>query len=806
MKEFIIKLSDKFVIPNNITNVSSAEWEIIIKYLSDLFLKHDSTLSKITESEIQQLLEAKYTSEIAAKDERIASHANELLVLKEAHEKQLKKLKTTLEDTFKTTNAEAIAAVKTTLQGTVESKDLLIQNLKEQLSEVQEHLAQTTATTVEPLQEQISNLQRELATAHESYDKQMKKQRAVLEEQYKANFSSILESNKSSLQETIDAKDSIIQALKSQSTTMQQQLDKCINKLNELQLNFTNSLAEEKAKLESRYETKIDTITVQYKNNIQETVETKDSIIQELKTQSSSVQKQLDDYKKQLHELQLSHTNSIAEEKTRLQTMLETKHRIEIKELNELRAKELNDLQAGTLEQLQNTLLEKLDPITKFYGGTNTEKGNGGEVAISDILTTCGTYDDSIVIDVSGQTASGDIIFNWRKMKCLIEVKNKAKLTKEDIDKFIRDVDQSAGKINCAIFVSLQSKHFPGRSRETMQLDYANGIPIIFTYMPPPSKEIHFAIACLERIIQTYETTNNCQEELRQHFINYYAEILSNQKYFSKELAARQKEVKLITKKLEHYNTLCEQLTPAHAKLALNNLDVESAEDVAEAEAEVKDAAEDETAEEATDDANADGNTETLSADPSTQLTQLAEKYIKLSLLCKTPTISMLSEEFGTPERTIERIGFKKITAHAHSLYMSRVITKDRIKKFSEFVNAHGVYPNRKVLLDRKILPDHVIRNITRVTKCKKTLQYIHDYFKTKIVTVETAEDTPIEEPTEDTTVEVVEDTEENNDEPLIELPKKRTSSKPKTSTKTKVKPRRKAPVEEPTEEPTEEE
>jgi chromosome segregation ATPase len=353
----------------------------------------------------------------------------------------------------------------------------------------------------------------------------MKKQRAVLEEQYKANFSSMLESNKSSLQETIDAKDSIIQALKSQSTNMQQQLDKCMKMLNELQINNINNVAEEKAKLQSVLEAKhqeeikelkfqktvmeerdkaylasilesknftiqemanksgdlqkqLDKCTTQleqYLNQLDELRRSNATIIsdekaklqsvlesrhkeelKELKSQSNSVQKQLDDYKKQLHELQLSHTNSIAEEKAKLQAALDSKHRIEIKELNEQRAKELSVMQNNTLEQLQNTLLEKLDPITKFYGGTNTEKGEGGEGAIRDVLTTCGTYDASTVTDVSGQTATGDIIFNWGKMKCLIEVKNKKKLTKEDIDKFIRDVNQSADKINCAIFISGQ--------------------------------------------------------------------------------------------------------------------------------------------------------------------------------------------------------------------------------------------------------------------------------------------------------------------------------------------------------------
>jgi hypothetical protein len=588
MKDYTIKLGDKFVVPNNIAVITTAEWEIIIKYLSEIFLKHDSVLSKITESEVQLLLEAKYAAEIIAKDERIASQGKELITLKDTHEKQLRKLRVTIEDNIKVSNNEAILAIKTSLQSTVESKDLIIQNLKEQVTELQQHLTQFISTTTEPLQEQINNLQKELSATRETYEKQLKKQRISLEDQTKVSLAGAVEANKLFLQETVETKDSIIQELKTRSAEQQQQLDKCTKLLNDTQLGYVSGINEEKSKLQSalevRHQDEIKELKNQkvimeehYKLNFASVLESKNLTIQEMKGRSVEIQQLLEQYGKQLNELRVATANNLIEEKTKLQSLLESKHEAyihnilskhqsEIKELNNLRIKDKIDLQNSAMEQLQNTLLEKLEPITKFYGGTNMEKGNGGEIAIRDILTASSTYNDSIVIDVSNQTATGDIIFNWRKMKCLIEVKNKIKLTKEDIDKFIRDVNQSADKINCAIFVSLQTNQFPGRSREIMQLDYTNGIPIIFTYMPPPSKEIHFAISCLERIIQTYETTNSCQEELRQHFLNYYRDVLASQKYFGKELVKCQREVKTISKQFEYYNTLYEQLTPVHAK------------------------------------------------------------------------------------------------------------------------------------------------------------------------------------------------------------------------------------------------
>jgi hypothetical protein len=316
--------------------------------------------------------------------------------------------------------------------------------------------------------------------------------------------------------------------------------------------------------------------------------------------------------------------------------------------------------------------------------------------------------------------------------------------------------------------------------------------------MPPPSKEIHFAIACLERIIQTDESTNNDQEELRNHFVDYYDMVSTNKKNLTQELAKRQKEVKSLTKQLEHYTTLCERLTPAHAKLSRTEVDSTEAEE------------DDTVVSDTTSTVNV--AVESLSDDKAVQLDQLAEKFISMATANPKEklTAAMLGQAFEVSERSIERIGFKNIATRALAIQSARIITDDKIKLFADFYNANGKYPLRKEILELKIISDPELRRLSPVhakahTHNKGLPSYIHKYVASRISKGESAEDQTdepaTEEPTEDTTAEVVEDTEENNDEPLIELPKKRTSSKPKTSAKVKTKPRRKAPVEEPVEE-----
>ncbi len=652
MKDYIIKLSDKYDVPHNISRVSTEEWEIIISYISDLLLKHDSISSKIASTEIEQMLETKYRHQINTKEEQINLQLQEITNLKDNYEKQLKKQRKAIESDFKVSAADSL-----------QSKEVIIQALKEQVSELQQALTnnmqQTNINQIIPLQEQIATYVNEINNLKDSHNKQLKEQHLSVEH-------------------------------------LQSQINKYQQQLNTLQIQAANNIIEEKAKavasVEAKYEDKLNNARQQSITEMRDLISKYNS---EIKLMHAEHNKQINELRNQ------------ADQRTAEQlSSLTAQHNIQF--------------------DLQDTILKTLDPVLKFYGGSNNEKGVGGEIAIRDILMSSNTYDEAIVEDVSGLAASGDIIFTWKKMRCLIEVKNKSKLTKDDFDKFKRDVVQSSDKINCAIFISLQTNHFPGRSRELMQLDYVNGIPVIYTYMPPPSKEIHFAIACLERIIQTSDVVNSDQEELQQHFIKYYDNILIYQKFFDQELKKHQREIKAITKHADHFNTLCEQLSPLYVKLSTS---ADAVEDEVAPNPESNSEHNSETNEE-TEDPDVQ-NTEVLSDDPDERLLQLMNEYIKLSLKNKSPSIKLLSQSFNVSETTIEYIGLKNIAANAKQMYMANVISEDKIAKLQAFYVENNRYPNRKELTNTKILPDHILRNISKVTKQKKVVDAITAFLET---------------------------------------------------------------------------
>lgn len=606
MQDCLIKLNDEFVMPENIRALTADEWEVIIVYISDLLLKHDSISAKINTKEIEKLMESKYSQLVAEKDKQISSHLADLAELRINQKAEIIKTRIEAEENFKMTYLDA--------------KDAIIQNLKDQIIELSQQISSVNG----PLQEEISHLK-------ESHDKQLRKLRNQLEEQYRLSM----------------------------------------------------------------------------KTSIQEVSESKDSIIQTLKTQlgeTAQLQKQVDSYREQINQIQLDTLRTIANEREQLYR----EHKAELEELRtELQVQQRNQIEE-LLHQTSDSISRTLEPIRVYYGGTNQEKGDGGEIAIRQVLERSAYYDSAIIEDVSGQAAQGDIYLKLGHMSCLIEVKNKVTLTKDDITKFERDIHSAYKKINCALFVSTRTKQIPGGSRSIMQLTYINGIPVIYVYAPPPSNEIHYALACIERLIQKDETATKANEELVKHFIDYHNDALANQKYFDKKLKDCQREIKEITKHLEKYNTLCDQLSPAYARLCGN---------------------EESTDEESSDlEESAEETQPVEELNEDTKMQQLSDCYVRLSLANQTPSIQLLAKSFSVAPRVIESIGFKKIAAYARQSYTDLCINTDRANKVIDFFNTNNRYPNRKELVSLKIIPDHVLRNLAKVTKQIKVAEYIASY------------------------------------------------------------------------------
>ena len=64
MPQFIIQIRENYDIPNILQTIPASEWEIILNYVSELLLKHNSNFSNITEEQIQKSIENKYDIDI----------------------------------------------------------------------------------------------------------------------------------------------------------------------------------------------------------------------------------------------------------------------------------------------------------------------------------------------------------------------------------------------------------------------------------------------------------------------------------------------------------------------------------------------------------------------------------------------------------------------------------------------------------------------------------------------------------------------------------------------------------------------
>jgi hypothetical protein len=711
MREFIVKLEDKYDIPQNILAMSPTEWGIILTNISKLLLAHDSISLKINTDSIEQLYQAKYAGELTTRDQQLQAKIQELEELQTTHEKQLKKQRKDLEANFKVSSNESM-----------QSKDALIQSMREQNADLIKSLSERVA----PLQEQIQNKTVEIEELHATYEKQRKD----LEEQHR-------QANKKAIRDALESKDAVINSLKEQIADATQHYNA---QLKPLQIQIQNKSLEVE-QLHATYEKQRKDLEEQYqqaKNKaIHAALESKDAVINSLNEQLKPLQTQNNILRDQLTEQQILTARAVAEEKVKLTNDIHKEYK---EQINQLITKHSSELQQAYRECNEKTDLireeitannylaisKSLEPITKYYGGSNQEKGDGGELAIRQVLQRAEKYDDAVIEDVSGQAASGDVYFKWRNMSCLIEIKNKATLTKEDIAKFERDIIESSKKLNCAMFISTRTKSFPiqNGTRDIMQLSYVQGVPVMYVYAPPPSNEIHFALACLDRIIQTSEATSQEHAELREQFIEYYNYVLCYQKFFDKKLKDSQREVKDLLKHSEKFNALCERLSPIYARLS-------SIEPHDELDEERADESTDEQIDELDDEPiESNRRLEPLRADPEEQFQQLIEEYIKLSLRSESPTIQMLSQSFNVSTKTIEKIGFKKIAAAAHNKYLMTYITAEKAAAVIAFYNKHNHYPNRKELAHHKLVPDYVLRNISKVTKQKKVAECIAGFIE----------------------------------------------------------------------------
>lgn len=381
-------------------------------------------------------------------------------------------------------------------------------------------------------------------------------------------------------------------------------------------------------------------------------------------------------------------------------------------------------------------LTEQIKPIIKMYNGSNEEKGTAGEQKITSLLLEQ-RYQSAKIFDTSGQSACGDIHFHWNDIKCLIEVKNKKKLTLEDIKKFERDVrncKESEKNINCAVFVSLCSSNFPGRSREAIQLDTVNGVPVIYTYLSN-IETFHYSILCLNNLVKNTKGDSYKINTLINYYNEYARHIVNSINYFNKLIKSHETTIRSLKKEVNKLIVLDEELSSRNEfykvqesdEIFLNNNDEKENEinKNKSLSSEINNLREEK-----------DKVLDLTPAGIKKSIEKVVNYYINFSLENKSnPSISDILRYFNITTHTLlnKLNGIKYISNTAKNKYLYISIDDNTVKKFKKYKEENGVYPKRSEII-QDYISQRQLTKISYVLRCSKITEYIYEHLDKRIV------------------------------------------------------------------------
>jgi len=164
--------------------------------------------------------------------------------------------------------------------------------------------------------------------------------------------------------------------------------------------------------------------------------------------------------------------------------------------------------------EAQNSLaLQVSEKIESLMGKgnklDNSTKGDFGENIIAKQIQHW--YPKSELVDVSSETASGDLHWKYEKVSCLVEVKNVLTVKANEIKKFERDVrlNKKSGNINCALFVSMKTETIPNKG--IISYEQIDNVPVI--YLSNVFSDVHNIRLVLDFLTTISETIQKIDEK-----------------------------------------------------------------------------------------------------------------------------------------------------------------------------------------------------------------------------------------------------------------------------------------------------
>lgn len=157
-----------------------------------------------------------------------------------------------------------------------------------------------------------------------------------------------------------------------------------------------------------------------------------------------------------------------------------TKHVQQILDNNALHnSREQSYLQIINTEKEQNKKLTETisESLSKKY--CPQQIGVIGEEMIEQ--WTRELFIEAEIINQSQQTAKGDLHIKLNGRTLMFEIKNKNIISRNDIEKFIRDVSGLSDTIHGALFISLITPAIPNKG--DFSIDYVNKIPVVYLHV-----------------------------------------------------------------------------------------------------------------------------------------------------------------------------------------------------------------------------------------------------------------------------------------------------------------------------------
>ncbi len=597
MPTITIPLREDYQIPPVVSNLTQAEWEVVLTALSDLLIKHDTVLCKLNDQSIRDSISNKFQNQIGELTNKITEYEAKLESAKVETSRMREQREIELADLRKTLCQSITASAEAKYTSMIEAERQIVASKTRVIDQLNKDLLEINNSQTAQLQD--------VQTKYKKIIEQ-------IEDKHRADQQGFHDQVKQKLEQTQQA-------------------------LNDQKVLFT--------KLEEQYKARIESIEQRYKSHI------------------------------------------LCLEK-----------------------------QNASIADLHTVLQTKLDPIVKHYTGSNEEKGASGENLVLNTLQSSDMFYEATITNTSSQTTRGDVLMKWKTICCLFEVKNKNAIVKDDLNKFTRDIIESSTsehKINCGVFCSLQTNIIPGRSREPLQLDYINGIPVVYVYVRNPQVDITCAILLLEKILASRDATTEDTQLLQKEFIKSYNATLELKIYFEKQIEIKRRELKQLINQLEMTTQRATEMSPIQKRLV--NRD-EIIEPIPEAPT---------TTEVVPDEATNDP-VEQLTGDDKNKIQQITEYCIQQALVRAHPTITQLIQHFAIDQLTLDRLGgYQRLIAMAKFNYTKLILTDNIVKQIVEHHKQNKSYPTRQELVSKKIITDNNIRKLSRVVDTKKILDHI---------------------------------------------------------------------------------